>query len=656
MGDLRGVLAGEDELALKPRSLNPSPSAIGADHWRLGEKTVERIIRRIQPSGITDRRRRLVVDFVRDLIQGITGADVFPFGSVPLKTYLPDGDIDLTAIEPRRSEECLANDVLSILRAEEQNKSSQFEVKDVQYIHAEVKLVKCLVQNIVVDISFQQVGGLCTLCFLEKVDRIIGKNHLFKRSIILIKAWCYYESRILGAHHGLISTYALETLILYIFHLFYPSLDGPLEVLYFFLDYFSRFDWDSYGVSLNGPISLDSLPETITETPEENGVQSLLSRDFLRKCENEFASTFKWSDNAAHPQLFHRKHLNIVDPLKEKNNLGRSVNKGNFYRIRSAFTFGARKLGRILTLPEEKIEGELCKFFLNTLDRHGNTGPMNEPETLLLDCDIIKSPRQSQEGNGSPATATLDFRGGLFKDIAKLRISELQEPTLPNLENFTEHLPESAAVETPSSSSSSSSSSPKTHHLRENSGHSDLAGDYNSHMRSLLCAVGCFERHPTWSYPFYGGLYSTRAVSPFGYYAFIPSSYAQTQGSARHRGTGTYFPNVSHWVHQEKRSSGRTRSQHAPTTRSLAMGDNFSGGKVNGHTGRRHPQRQRAPSCSDMLKVPPPDIGLEFGSLGAFKTPLPPSPLPEKVNGIERSGDAYHLNEDDFPPLVQWSR
>ena len=63
-----------------------------------------------------------------------------------------------------------------------------------------------------------------------QVDWLVGKNHLFKHSIILIKAWCYYESRILGAHHGLISTYALETLILYIFHLFHCSLNGPLAV------------------------------------------------------------------------------------------------------------------------------------------------------------------------------------------------------------------------------------------------------------------------------------------------------------------------------------------------------------------------------------------------------------------------------------------
>lgn len=66
---------------------------------------------------------------------------------------------------------------------------------------------------------------------------MINQKHLFKRSIILIKAWCYYESRILGAHHGLISTYALETLVLYIFHVFNNSFAGPLEVDMFTLVY-----------------------------------------------------------------------------------------------------------------------------------------------------------------------------------------------------------------------------------------------------------------------------------------------------------------------------------------------------------------------------------------------------------------------------------
>ena len=63
-----------------------------------------------------------------------------------------------------------------------------------------------------------------------QVDRFMGRDHLFKRSVILVKAWCYYESRVLGAPHGLISTYALETLVLYIFHVFHSSLSGPVQV------------------------------------------------------------------------------------------------------------------------------------------------------------------------------------------------------------------------------------------------------------------------------------------------------------------------------------------------------------------------------------------------------------------------------------------
>ena len=65
---------------------------------------------------------------------------------------------------------------------------------------------------------------------LKQVDSIIGKDHLFKKSILLVKAWCYYESRVLGGQYALISTYTLEIMLLYIFQLFHASLDAPLAV------------------------------------------------------------------------------------------------------------------------------------------------------------------------------------------------------------------------------------------------------------------------------------------------------------------------------------------------------------------------------------------------------------------------------------------
>lgn len=69
---------------------------------------------------------------------------VHSFGSVPLKTYLPDGDIDLTAFGgafggPWNDDE-LAHKVFSLLESEKQNVDAQFIIKDVKLILAEVCL------------------------------------------------------------------------------------------------------------------------------------------------------------------------------------------------------------------------------------------------------------------------------------------------------------------------------------------------------------------------------------------------------------------------------------------------------------------------------------------------------------------------------------
>lgn len=66
-----------------------------------------------------------------------SSVQVLSFGSVPLKTYLPDGDIDLTAFSFQNLVEDLAKEVCRILKCEE---DSEFQVKDVQYVHAQVWL------------------------------------------------------------------------------------------------------------------------------------------------------------------------------------------------------------------------------------------------------------------------------------------------------------------------------------------------------------------------------------------------------------------------------------------------------------------------------------------------------------------------------------
>uniref|UniRef100_A0A7C9ADX9 Uncharacterized protein n=1 Tax=Opuntia streptacantha TaxID=393608 RepID=A0A7C9ADX9_OPUST len=315
-----GLLPNETTLVIRP---------IDPVQWAKAEETTAELISHIQPNLSSEKHRNAVALYVQDLITKCIPCQVFTFGSVPLKTYLPDGDIDLTVFsEDQYLKDTWAKEVRDMLEREEKNEHAEFQVKEVQYIQAEVKIIKCLVDNIVVDISFNQLGGLCTLCFLEEVDNLINQNHLFKRSIILIKAWCYYESRILGAHHGLISTYALETLVLYTFHVFNNSFAGPLEVLYRFLEFFSKFDWANFCVSLWGPVPIISLPSMTANPPRKDGGELLLNKMFLSACSTAY-SVFPGGQETQE-QPFVTKHFNVIDPLRLNNNLGRSVSKGTW--------------------------------------------------------------------------------------------------------------------------------------------------------------------------------------------------------------------------------------------------------------------------------------------------------------------------------------
>ncbi|XP_062190111.1 uncharacterized protein LOC133893156 [Phragmites australis] len=372
-----------------------APSTIRRDAVRAAEGVAREVLLRLHPTEEAERRRQGVIAYLKRVIGSSLGCEVFAFGSVPLKTYLPDGDVDITVLGNTWLNSTFMDGVRYVLEAEK-HCDAEFELTGLNFINAEVKLIKCVIDNIVVDVSFNQIGGVSTFCFLELVDRQVGENHLFKRSIMLIKAWCYHESRILGAHHGLISTYALETLVLYIFNMFHNSLHGPLEVLYRFLEYFSKFDWDQYGISLNGPVDLSSLPNLSVE-PTAVHDELLLGKEFLQGSLDRLVVIPDSSDGC--DTNFRTKYLNIIDPLKGNNNLGRSVSKASFYRIRSAFSFGAQKLGQILMLPSELIPDEICGFFANTLKRHGkgerpDLGDYSSFESLL-------GPENALNGEGS---------------------------------------------------------------------------------------------------------------------------------------------------------------------------------------------------------------------------------------------------------------
>ncbi|VFQ88715.1 unnamed protein product [Cuscuta campestris] len=111
--------------------------SIGQERWAAAEIVSGGILRKVRPTAVSEERRRAVIDYVQRLVRRSLACEVFPYGSVPLKTYLPDGDIDLTAFGGPMMEDALASDLVSVLEEEGKNKGAEFIVKDVQLIRAE---------------------------------------------------------------------------------------------------------------------------------------------------------------------------------------------------------------------------------------------------------------------------------------------------------------------------------------------------------------------------------------------------------------------------------------------------------------------------------------------------------------------------------------
>ncbi|OEH77569.1 hypothetical protein cyc_08709 [Cyclospora cayetanensis] len=67
-------------------------------------------------------------------------------------------------------------------------------IRNVHLVKADVKIIKLEVDGLAVDLSVNKVGGCCSLALLELLDRRIGRCHLFKRSVILVKVRKSFES------------------------------------------------------------------------------------------------------------------------------------------------------------------------------------------------------------------------------------------------------------------------------------------------------------------------------------------------------------------------------------------------------------------------------------------------------------------------------
>lgn len=306
-----------------------------------------------------------------------TDVSVAPYGSFLVKTYLSGCDLDLVAFTNADSE-TFVRQVHARLAAAS---GTPFTISEPILVNSAVPVCKLLVDGVRIDISVNQSQGPLSALLLEKCDLVAGSEpHLYKSTVILAKAWAQNEAHVLGSHHFLLSSYAISTIVMHIFAR-YPHISSPLHGFCLFIEfiaaYFGSGQCYTHAVAVQNLVPVRAL----ATAPAEDallaaGVMPQYLNSSLRQAVQAAgagaASVLSKNDDI----FFPIRCVNIVDPLRPANNLGRAVSSLSLARIARAAQLAALQV-RAAVLPAvfgraRSVAGSVAlldAMFVNTLTR-----------------------------------------------------------------------------------------------------------------------------------------------------------------------------------------------------------------------------------------------------------------------------------------------
>eukprot|EP01028_Stygiella_incarcerata_P000979 TRINITY_DN11556_c0_g1_i1.p1 TRINITY_DN11556_c0_g1~~TRINITY_DN11556_c0_g1_i1.p1 ORF type:complete len:416 (+),score=83.37 TRINITY_DN11556_c0_g1_i1:75-1322(+) len=311
-------------------------------------REIDAFVHALLPTEETIRKREDVFQSLSKLFSDhIRFVKSYLMGSFPLHCFLPDGDVDITVFLDDKEAADQTRAVLNTIEGVLHSKNHKFsgEIRPPFVVKGRVLVVKCSMSSIPVDITAHQASALATACVIEDMNRLFGRSHILKRCLLLCKAWCYYESRILASHHGMLSTFALTILTVHLLNRFGDRIKSPLHFLSLFLQYYMKFPFDKYGVAVQGCFELDStVPVSSGESPHVR-LHMFETPQIRHEMMGEVVERYHRMGAAfSGDRVFTWKKMNISDPILWKNNLGKSVSLGGFVRIMGTFRQGNEML------------------------------------------------------------------------------------------------------------------------------------------------------------------------------------------------------------------------------------------------------------------------------------------------------------------------
>jgi RNA exonuclease 4 len=298
---------------------------------------INNLITFISPNKRTEVRRMQLLTYIKAIIRKSLGAQVYPIGSFALKTYLnnenngvldannaqnsyssapADDPMQLSAFFSRAHDYSWLQRIFNALLQEQQSTlaaNSSLQSEENQYNamlqYSISRVVVNLPQNgqssqrgisigveiggTSIEITGNNVNALCNVALFERMDMLVRKNHLFKRSVLLVTNWAKRQ-QILNENQGLLGHSALRTLLLFIFNAFHADLHTPLHALCKLLHYFAGFDWDEHALTVFGPVDLTNFEQNNQLTAVKSGKTAwpagrkpLISREIVKQYLNQ---------------------------------------------------------------------------------------------------------------------------------------------------------------------------------------------------------------------------------------------------------------------------------------------------------------------------------------------------------------------------------
>ena len=212
---------------------------------------IDDVISRLGPNGQSEELRLRIVSFVSRMVHRVLGVQSYALGHLPLKTYLPQDVLEMTVIFPKVQDDTWFIKLNQALLSTNLQ-GNEIICGEVNFKH-ESRVLTMQVNGVEVSISGNRIDEISLVAFFERFDRNVGKRHLFKKTIILIKAWATYESRSFTGRNAMdiISGHVLAVMVAYIFDQHHSKLHTPLQAMAVFFLVFTKHNWSTQEIRLS---------------------------------------------------------------------------------------------------------------------------------------------------------------------------------------------------------------------------------------------------------------------------------------------------------------------------------------------------------------------------------------------------------------------